>query len=77
MSRLSDEWCCMNCVHQEECLENDPNMDLLGYCIRYEDVEGLKRKEFIWDIGVQDVGRILALDIAINKRFECKIRPSP
>lgn len=40
MSRLSDEWCCMNCVHQEECMENDPNMNLLGYCLGYEDVEG-------------------------------------
>lgn len=30
----------MNCVHQEECVENDPNMNLLGYCLGYEDVEG-------------------------------------
>lgn len=39
MSRLSDEWCCMNCVHQEECLSDDPNLNLLGYCIQYEDAE--------------------------------------
>lgn len=39
MSRLSDEWCCMNCVHQEECLDQDPNKNLLDYCVYYEDVE--------------------------------------
>ena len=39
MSRLSDEWYCMNCIHQEECLENDPNLNLLRYCIQYEDMK--------------------------------------
>ncbi len=39
MSRLSDEWCCMNCVHQEEFLDQDPNKNLLDYCVHYEDVE--------------------------------------
>ena len=39
MSILSDEWCCMNCVHQEECLLDDPELNLLGYCMQYEDEE--------------------------------------
>lgn len=39
MSIFSDEWCCMNCVHQEECLLDDPELNLLGYCMQYEDAE--------------------------------------
>lgn len=37
------EWCCMNCIHQEECLDQYPNLNLLDYCIHYEDVEWIKR----------------------------------
>lgn len=43
MSSLSDEWCCMNCVHQKECLDQYPNLNLLDYCIHYEDVKWIKR----------------------------------
>lgn len=39
MSRLSDEWCCMNCVHLNECLATSPNLNLLEYCAIYEDIE--------------------------------------
>jgi len=29
----------MNCIHQEECLNQYPNLNLLEYCVHYEDVE--------------------------------------
>lgn len=36
MSRLSDEWCCMNCIHQEECSVKerlpDENEDIIILC---------------------------------------------
>ena len=33
MGRLSDEWCCMNCARLNECLMNEPDLNLLDYCI--------------------------------------------
>lgn len=39
MSRLSNEWCCMNCANLDDCLINEPNMNLLGYCLSYNDIE--------------------------------------
>lgn len=39
MSRLSDEWCCMNCIYLDDCLISEPNMNLLDYCLSYMDIE--------------------------------------
>lgn len=39
MSGLSDEWCCMNCVFLDKCLEANSNLNLLGYCSSYKDIE--------------------------------------
>lgn len=39
MSRQSNEWCCMNCTHLDECLSKDPELNLLAYCIHYKDIE--------------------------------------
>ena len=37
--RLSDEWCCMNCARLNECLMNEPDLNLLDYCVAYRDLE--------------------------------------
>ena len=39
MGRLSDEWCCMNCARLNECLMNEPVLNLLDYCVAYRDLE--------------------------------------
>lgn len=39
MSRPSDEWCCMNCARLNDCLMNEPDLNLLDYCVSYRDVE--------------------------------------
>lgn len=39
MSRESNEWCCMNCALLNNCLKNEPDLNLLAYCVSYRDVE--------------------------------------
>ena len=39
MGRLSNEWCCMNCARLNECLMNEPDLNLLDYCVAYRDLE--------------------------------------
>lgn len=39
MGRLSDEWCCMNCARLNECLMNEPDLNLLDYYVAYKDLE--------------------------------------
>ena len=39
MSRISDEWCCMNCARLEECSEKYPDLNLLDYCASYKDID--------------------------------------
>lgn len=39
MGRLSDEWCCMNCARLNECLMNEPDLNLLDYCVECRDLE--------------------------------------
>lgn len=39
MNRISDEWCCMNCANLDNCLKNEPDLNLLDYCVLYRGIE--------------------------------------
>jgi len=36
MNILSNNWCCMNCIHINECSEGNEEFNVLDYCANYE-----------------------------------------